>query len=88
MVLHQGKPLSVLDIYSDERRKVFQSFVDPTSTYNKLRIHTVDQEVAARDDWYFRIMQNPSKNDLLEGMRPYFEAWRTNMQEIVKEKGL
>ncbi|KAE8139523.1 hypothetical protein BDV38DRAFT_291238 [Aspergillus pseudotamarii] len=37
LIIHEGKPISILDTYSDERRRVFQTFVDPTSTQNKLR---------------------------------------------------
>ncbi|KAE8308638.1 hypothetical protein BDV41DRAFT_591826 [Aspergillus transmontanensis] len=36
-IIHDGKPISILDTYSDEHRRVFQTFVDPTSTQNKLR---------------------------------------------------
>ncbi|KAL2426642.1 hypothetical protein ABEF95_011154 [Exophiala dermatitidis] len=32
MVLKQNRSDAVLDVYNDERRKVFQNFVDPTST--------------------------------------------------------
>ncbi|KIW98434.1 uncharacterized protein Z519_00094 [Cladophialophora bantiana CBS 173.52] len=32
-------PARTLNTYSDSRRKVFQFFVDPTSTQNKLRVH-------------------------------------------------
>ena len=88
MVSKEGKPESVLDMYSDARRKVFQYFVDPTSTYNKLRIHSMDQDVVARDDWYFRSLQNPSMAESVEAMKPYFEVWRTDMRKIAKEQGL
>ena len=84
MILNESKPLSLLDIYSDERRKVFQFFVDPTSTHNKLRVHTNDQDVAERDDWYFRMMRNPSKEQLMEGAKPFFETWRTDMRKLAQ----
>ena len=85
MVLEEEKPLSLLDVYSDERRKVFQFFVDPTTTQNKLRVHNNDQEVATRDEWYFRLKANPTKEALIEMATPYFETWRTDMRKLSKE---
>lgn len=32
MVILEAKTDALLDVYSDERRKVFQTFVDPTTT--------------------------------------------------------
>jgi 2-polyprenyl-6-methoxyphenol hydroxylase-like FAD-dependent oxidoreductase len=86
MVLAEGKPLELLDIYSDERRKVFQLFVDPVSTQNKLRVQNNDQEVATRDDWYFRLMANPSKEALMELATPYFETWKTDIRAIWQKR--
>lgn len=82
MILNELKPMSLLDIYSDERRKVFQFFVDPTSTHNKLRVQYNDQDTATRDDWFFRLLQNPTQNTLMELGKPYFEDWPTNMREL------
>lgn len=88
MVLKEDCPEQVFDLYSDERRKVFQFFVDPTSTQNKLRIHNHPPEVAAERDWYFRILANPTQKKMEELMRPYFETWRTNMREIALREDL
>ena len=87
MVLKEGRSPTLLDMYSDERRKVFQFFVDPTSTANKLRVHSNPAESAVRDDWFFRQMAVPLKvspDELQELAKPYFETWRTNMRELAK----
>lgn len=89
MVLKENHPTTVLDIYSDERRKVFQFFVDPTSTQNKLRVHSNDADTAAQDDWFFRMMNDPSKltlKQVQEMAKPYNEDWRTNIRQIVADK--
>lgn len=87
MVLIEGKSDRVLDVYSDERRKVFQNFVDPVSTYNKLRLHTVNPETAVQDDWYFRLLaRGMTPEQIQEVMMPYFETWPTDMR--AKAKGL
>lgn len=88
MVLGEGHSDQVLDVYSDERRKVFQYFVDPTSTQNKLRIHNHAPEVAAQRDWYFRTLRNPTPGKMTALMQPYFKAWRTDMRQAVREEGL
>jgi len=86
MILNEGRQPAILDIYSDERRKVFQSFVDPTSTQNKLRVHSNDEATAAQDDWYLRMMaKGPTQEQLAELMQPYFETWRTDMRKFTKD---
>ncbi|KIX10187.1 uncharacterized protein Z518_01268 [Rhinocladiella mackenziei CBS 650.93] len=84
MVLNEGCSDSVLDVYSDERRKVFQFFVDPTSTQNKLRLHSHDVSTAVQDDWYLRMINHPTPEKMLELMKPYFETWRTDMRKVTK----
>ncbi|KIY00995.1 uncharacterized protein Z520_03661 [Fonsecaea multimorphosa CBS 102226] len=87
MILKEGRSDSVLDIYNDERRKVFQFFVNPTSAENKMRVHHHPPETAVRDDWYFRMMADPSKlteDQLKESMKPYMETWRTDIRKLAK----
>lgn len=81
MILHEGHPISLLGVYSDERRQVFQSFVSPTSTANKLRLQ--QEPSAADNDWLIRAMQNPTPGVLREFIMPYMTVWRTNMREVV-----
>ena len=92
MILNEpGKhpnPDDLLNLYSDERRKVFQFFIDPTSTQNKLRVHSNPEDTANQDDWFFRMMRDPSKltpKQLGELAKPYFETWRTDMRKLATE---
>ncbi|KAK5045143.1 hypothetical protein LTR84_009476 [Exophiala bonariae] len=84
MILKEQYPPSLLDIYSDERRKVFQFFVDPTSTQNKLRVHSNHEDEAVQNDWFFRLLQNPTYQELKEMAKPYFETWRTNIRKLAE----
>jgi 2-polyprenyl-6-methoxyphenol hydroxylase-like FAD-dependent oxidoreductase len=88
MILLEGKSDELLTIYSDERRQVFQKFVDPTSTANKLRLHSPNSEAAVDDDYYFRSMQDPSAEVLAEAAKPYFETWRTDMRSLALQAGV
>lgn len=85
MILQEGKPDDLLTIYSDARREVFQYFVDPTSTANKLRLH-LPVDTAATDDAYFRSTQNPSAQDLIDSARPYFDSWRTDIRALARDR--
>ncbi|KAL4878106.1 FAD/NAD(P)-binding domain-containing protein [Aspergillus karnatakaensis] len=88
MILQEGKSDELLTVYSDARRKVFQTFVDPTTTANKLRLHAPDPAAAAYDDEYFRSMQDPTAEVLADAARPYFETWRTDMKALAQGAGL
>ncbi|KAF3397070.1 6-hydroxy-3-succinoylpyridine 3-monooxygenase HspB [Talaromyces pinophilus] len=81
MILHEDGPLSLLSAYSDVRRQLFQSFVSPTSTANKLRIH--QDPAAADDDWLVRAMQDPTPEVLHEFIKPYLTVWRSDMRAIL-----
>ncbi|KAF2101952.1 FAD/NAD(P)-binding domain-containing protein [Rhizodiscina lignyota] len=81
MIFNEGKRLSLLDVYSDERRKVFQFFVNPTTTHNKLRMSS-DPDNVVEDDWLLRSLKNPSPEALEELAKPYFETWRTDMRKL------
>lgn len=87
MVLDEGRSDAVLDVYSDERRKVFQYFVDPTSTHNKLRLQYVPADTAAQDDWYMRIVANPrpTREQLMGLMKSYFDDWRTDIRKATQD---
>jgi 2-polyprenyl-6-methoxyphenol hydroxylase-like FAD-dependent oxidoreductase len=79
LIIHEGKPLGTLDTYSDERRMVFQTFVDPVSTQNKLRCAS-DVETA-QEDWYIRQMAKATPEMTKQGTKPFFGVWRTNMRQ-------
>jgi hypothetical protein len=80
----------ILDTYSDERRKVFQFFVDPTSTQNKIRAHShPDPDQAVHDDGFLRelkrLEERPDMKRAMALMRPFFDGWRTDMHRAVEE---
>jgi hypothetical protein len=85
---HSSNTDALLNLYSDERRKVFQFFVDPTSTHNKLRVHCNPEDSAAQDDWFLRMMRDPSKlskKQLGELSKPYYETWRTDIRKLAED---
>ncbi|KIX94250.1 uncharacterized protein Z520_09960 [Fonsecaea multimorphosa CBS 102226] len=87
MILRDSFPAAhTLNTYSDSRRKVFQFFVDPTSTQNKLRVHSNPVETAAEDDWYLRDLNHMTPKKAVEMARPYFEGWRTDMRKAVVQE--
>ncbi|KAJ5594662.1 FAD/NAD(P)-binding domain-containing protein [Penicillium hispanicum] len=85
-IINDKKPMKILDIYSDERRKVFQTFVDPVSTWNKLRM--ANDPETAHEAWMLRAASNPSPEFMAQLSRPYFDFWRTDMGKLVASKGL
>ncbi|KUL84860.1 hypothetical protein ZTR_08256 [Talaromyces verruculosus] len=52
MIMNEDKPVDLLNVYSDERKRVFQTFVDPMSSQNKLRCAS-EAEIAT-EDWFLR----------------------------------
>ncbi|KIW26691.1 uncharacterized protein PV07_06504 [Cladophialophora immunda] len=87
MIMKDSFPAAqTLNTYSDSRRKVFQFFVDPTSTQNKLRVHSNPAETAAEDDWFLRDLNHMTPKKAVEMVRPYFEDWRTDMRTAMQEK--
>ncbi|KAL3471088.1 FAD-binding monooxygenase [Aspergillus californicus] len=81
MILRERHPLSVLSTYSDARRQVFQSFVSPTSTANKLRVQ--QEPAAAEDDWMVRTIKNATPSVLRDFFMPYMTVWRTDIRALV-----
>ena len=79
LIINEGKTLVLLDHYSYERQRVFQTFVNPVTTMNKLRC-TADPDLA-NEDWLLQVLNtNPSS---LEGSgRQYFDIWRTDMKAL------
>lgn len=88
MILKEDEPADrVLQIYSDERHKVVQEFADPTSTYNKLRLHAINIDTAHEDDWFFRSLQNYSSGDFGRYWGRFQHTWPTDMRALVKKCG-
>ncbi|KAK8043189.1 hypothetical protein PG994_013672 [Apiospora phragmitis] len=88
MILNEGRSEELLNIYSQERSKVFQKFVDPTNTYNKLRLHATDPETAAEEDWYFKALNSKDPAVAQEMAAPYFDTWPTDMRKLAAKRGL
>lgn len=82
LIINDGKHLSLLDIYSDKRRRVFQTFVDPVSAQNKLRCAN-DPETAA-EDWFIRAVMNSSEAEMARLGSAFFDAWGTDMRTLVE----
>lgn len=88
MILKEDEPADrVLQIYSDERRKVVQEFADPTSTYNKLRLHSINIDTAHDDDWFFRSLQDYLSEDFSRYWGRFQHTWPTDMRALVKRRG-
>lgn len=83
LILNEQQPLSLLQTYSDERRKVFQTFIDPTSTYNKLRLQCTPE--VAEYDWFIRSFKRPTQPAMDEFFAPFVTTWRTNMRQFANE---
>jgi 2-polyprenyl-6-methoxyphenol hydroxylase-like FAD-dependent oxidoreductase len=90
MIVAESRSDELLTLYSDERRRIFQSFVDPATTANKLRMqqpfstpYTVRYE-----DSFFRILQNAGPATIKGLVRPFFETWPTDMRAVAREHGL
>ncbi|PVH72193.1 FAD/NAD(P)-binding domain-containing protein [Cadophora sp. DSE1049] len=81
MIFNENKPISTLETFSHERRKVFQLFVEPTSKANKLRLQQSPE--AADEDWMVRALQNPTPESMKEFFEPYMKIWRSDMRAVV-----
>ncbi len=80
LIIKRGNSLALLDVYSDERRKVFQMFVDPVSAQNKLRC--ANDPETAMEDWFLRTLSTASEADMANLGRPFFDMWRTDMSKF------
>lgn len=88
MVLKEDRPAErVIQIYLDERRKVVQDFDDPTSTYNKLRLHSINIETAHKDNWFFRSLQDYSSEDFGRYWGRFQHTWPTDIRAMVDKSG-
>ncbi|ODM18857.1 hypothetical protein SI65_05474 [Aspergillus cristatus] len=84
LIINEGKDLSLLDFYSDERRRVFQTFVDPVSAQNKLRCAN-DPETAA-EDWFIRAVMKSSEAGMAKLGSAFFDAWGTVMRRLAESE--
>ncbi|KAL0764909.1 hypothetical protein CaCOL14_012715 [Colletotrichum acutatum] len=66
-------------MYSDERRQVFQFFIDPVSSWSKLRIQAGEQ-----DDWFFRCLSDTSSPSFARWVDMMENFWPTRIREMAK----
>lgn len=87
MVLNEGYPELVLDVYADACREVFGYFVDPTTTQNKTRLqgNPVDVE---REDGFMRMLRNPAIDSPTLFQKMYKERWVTDMRSKIATMGI
>ncbi|GAB1197589.1 hypothetical protein APSETT444_006887 [Aspergillus pseudonomiae] len=88
MILKESASDQLLTLYSDERRKVFQSFVNPTTTENKLRLQQPYSKETVREDYFFRELQDATPETLQEKAKPYFEFWCTDIRALAGKLGV
>ncbi|KAL0935494.1 FAD binding domain-containing protein [Colletotrichum truncatum] len=81
LIINKGNPLSILDVYSHERLKVFQFFVDPTTTQNKLRCASDPDRIT--DDWMISALLNDNRTLKKGFAKQFVEQWRTDMRALV-----
>ncbi|KAK4236852.1 putative fad binding domain protein [Achaetomium macrosporum] len=81
LIINWRKPLTLLDVYSCERQRVFQTFASPVSTMNKLRC-AIDPE-HADEDWLIRSLNSNPPSSLEEYGRQFYDTWRTDMRSLV-----
>ncbi|KAI1812319.1 FAD/NAD(P)-binding domain-containing protein [Poronia punctata] len=80
MTMREGKPVDpLLTMYSDERRQVFQFFVDPVSTWSKLRIQSGNL-----DDWFFRCLADTSSESFKRYIDTLEHFWPTHIREMAQ----
>ncbi|OGM47706.1 hypothetical protein ABOM_004305 [Aspergillus bombycis] len=85
LIINENNPMDLLDIYSDERRRVFQTFVDPISSQNKLRCASDSDD--AMNDWFIRAVINKTPEIMNAFSRPFFDIWPTDMRRVVSSRG-
>ena len=78
-------PQDLLAEYSAARRFVFQNFINPTSTANKLRLHESDPDNAAQEDWFLRMVRKGDRQEIANALAPLQRVWRTELRSITKE---
>ncbi|KAJ5952648.1 uncharacterized protein N7479_011061 [Penicillium vulpinum] len=83
MIILEGKPFDLLDIYANERAKAFQMFVDPQTTQHKLRVQSDPEFV--HENWLLQQLNNASPKILEELGLPLFQQWRVDMKGIVSQ---
>ena len=85
LIINEKKSIDLLTAYSDERLRVFQTFVDPLSSQNKLRCAN-DPETAT-EDCFVRALISKTPEVMEAYGRPFFELWPTDMRKLAASRG-
>lgn len=86
LIINNKGPLLLLGLYGDERRRVFQFFVNPLATTSMLRLKQPTEH--ALDDWLLRALNNPDPAFLRKSGEAFFTEWRTDVKKLAMERGL
>ncbi|KAJ5055112.1 hypothetical protein J3E74DRAFT_478464 [Bipolaris maydis] len=78
-------PQDLLAEYSAAWQFVFQTFVSPISSANKIRLHESDPDDAAGEDWFFRILRRNIPQEIEKAVTPLQQVWRTDIRSIIKD---
>ncbi|KAK5195062.1 hypothetical protein LTR96_002940 [Exophiala xenobiotica] len=81
-IIKDNKPLSILQTWSEARRKAFSAVSNPISTANKLRCSNLNPETAAEDDAFLKAIVS-NDQEALARIAGGFQDWRTNMSELL-----
>ncbi len=79
MVLKEGAPGQVLDLYANLRRQVFGFFVDPMSTQNKARVESTPEELE-REDGFVQMLNTVTPEEYARQQKYYSDQWRTDIR--------
>lgn len=87
--VHQGlADDSILDRYSEVRRKMYKEIIDPVSTQN-LKHLLQDPDVALKEDPLFQnmdTMQDPDAVAKMVSVSPYSRCWFRNLPSTLESK--
>ena len=85
LMINNNGPLTLLSLYGDERRRVFQFFVNPLATANILRLKQPTEH--ALDDWLLRALNHPTPEFLRKSGEAFFTEWRSDIGKLAAERG-
>ncbi|KZL66593.1 FAD binding domain-containing protein [Colletotrichum tofieldiae] len=83
LVINENHDPELLSVYSSERSRIFQTFIDPTTTWNKLRC-AADPETAS-EDWALQMLIKRPHEMKNYGIH-FFSSWRTDMRSLIAKE--
>ena len=85
LIINSHAPLKLLSLYGDERRRIFQFFVNPLATANILRLKQPTEN--ALDDWLLRALNHPTPEFLRKSGEGFFTEWRSDIRKLATNRG-